>query len=138
MTIHTGHTYKITNVKGGTVVDLSGGDNKSSKWLSYWYICQHDADLFFFLPCSHRGKSCRLISLVAEIPMKTQYDNHGGPNQKVSLLSYTQSVKTCSITCAVGVRLPRIRLVDQVSRIRWISRDRERSRRRSAARRSGL
>jgi hypothetical protein len=29
--IQSGQTYKITNVKGGTTVDLSGGDNKSSQ-----------------------------------------------------------------------------------------------------------
>lgn len=27
----SGQIYKITNVKGNTVVDLSGGDGKSSK-----------------------------------------------------------------------------------------------------------
>ncbi|KAH7925979.1 carbohydrate-binding module family 13 protein [Leucogyrophana mollusca] len=29
MTIQSGHTYKLINVKGGTALDLSGGDNRS-------------------------------------------------------------------------------------------------------------
>jgi len=31
--IQSGETYKITNVKGGTIVDLSGADNKSSQYI---------------------------------------------------------------------------------------------------------
>ena len=46
--VHSGHTYTIKNVKGGTVVDLSGGDNKSSKWIVV-RIGQHDADLLCVL-----------------------------------------------------------------------------------------
>jgi hypothetical protein len=30
--IESGQAYKVTNVKGKTVVDLSGADNKSSEY----------------------------------------------------------------------------------------------------------
>jgi hypothetical protein len=33
--IQSGQTYKITNVKGGTIIDLSGADNKSSQYTIY-------------------------------------------------------------------------------------------------------
>jgi hypothetical protein len=58
--IQSGQTYKITNVKGGTIIDLSGGDNKSSQY-------------------NLHGLQFRSTDSAPVIG----YEDHNGPNQRV-------------------------------------------------------
>lgn len=60
----SGQIYKITNVKGGTVIDLSGGDGKSSK-----------SALFCYFRTSTKYHPSLLLVI--------GYPDHDGPNQRV-------------------------------------------------------
>ena len=71
--IQANGTYTLTNLKGGTSIDLSGGDNVSSTSITLPYT-----------RCS--------LYLTEHGSTVIGFTSHGGPNQRVRISSVVRSI----------------------------------------------